>query len=154
MRGLRYEAFQDQERIGIEDGILRLRKISKTYKNFGNSFYKVWGEAFINYIAIVSLLFGKKAPTLNTALIYFYGNILQLSKVYEWQRTVLPMAIEVHTYIIAQQLSDPQKWVISAEFQGRFCTPIIFQRHKRTVRGQQKGKIKISTVAPHERLFL
>lgn len=34
------------------------------------------------------------------------------------------MAIEVHVHIIAQQPSNPQKWAIPAEFQGRFCTPI------------------------------
>ena len=59
MRGFRYETFQDQERIGIEDGILRLRKTSGTYKNFGNSFHEVWGKAFINYTTILVSLFGK-----------------------------------------------------------------------------------------------
>lgn len=103
IRGLRYEAFQDQERIGIEDGMWRLRKTSGTYKDFGKSFHEVWGEAFINYTAILLSLFGKEAPNLHTAITQFYGNILQLSKVYEWQEAVLPMAIEVHTHIISQQ---------------------------------------------------
>ena len=33
------------------------------------------------------------------------------------------MAIEAHAYIIAQQPTDPAKWVILEKFQGRFCTP-------------------------------
>ena len=124
MQGLRFDALQDREKIGIEGGVLRLKKASGTYKDFGKSIHDVWGEAFINYTAVLVELFGKEAPGLNTALIDFYGKILQLSKVYEWQGTLLPMAIEVHTYIISQQPSDPSKWVISSEFQGRFCTPL------------------------------
>lgn len=124
MRGLRYEAFQDQERIGIEDRMLRLRKTSGTYIDFGKSFHEVWSEAFINYTAMLVSLFGKKAPSLYPVLTQFYGNILQFSKVYKWQEALLPMAIEVHMHIIAQQPSDTQKWVIPAEFQGRFCTPM------------------------------
>lgn len=45
-------------------------------------------------------------------------------KVYKWQEALLTMAIEVHMHIIAQQPSDTQKWVIPAEFQGRFWTPM------------------------------
>lgn len=41
MRGLRFDALQDHDRIGIEDGMLRLRKTSGTYKDFGKSFYNV-----------------------------------------------------------------------------------------------------------------
>lgn len=37
----------DQERIGIEDGMLRLRKTLEVYKDFEKSFHEVWGEAFI-----------------------------------------------------------------------------------------------------------
>ncbi len=32
------------------------------------------------------------------------------------------MAIEAHTFIVAQQPTDPSKWVIPEKFQGRFCT--------------------------------
>lgn len=32
------------------------------------------------------------------------------------------MAIEAHTFIVAQQPTDPLKWVIPEKFQGRFCT--------------------------------
>lgn len=52
----------------------------------------------------------KEAPNLHAILTQFYGNIPQLSKVYEWQESVLPMAIEVHTHIIAMKFprrSDP-----------------------------------------------
>lgn len=41
MRGLTFEAYKDEERIGIEDGMLKLRKTSGTYKDYGSSFYEV-----------------------------------------------------------------------------------------------------------------
>ena len=41
MRGLRFDTFQDEERIRIEDGMLRLRKTSGIYKDFGKSFHEI-----------------------------------------------------------------------------------------------------------------
>ncbi len=123
MRGLTFEADKDEERIGIEDGMLKLRKTSGTYKDYGSSFYGVWSEAFINYTSIMVSLFGATAPHLQAALIQFYGLGLQLSKVYDWKEALLPLAIEVHSHIVTQQPSDPKQWVIPPEFQGRFCTP-------------------------------
>ena len=38
MRGLRFDVQQDHDRIGIEDGMLRLRKTSGTYRDFKKSF--------------------------------------------------------------------------------------------------------------------
>lgn len=103
--------------------MLRLRKTSGTYKNFGKSFYDVWADAFHNYTTILVSLFGKEAPDLHTALAEFCSIVYELSTVYEWQDAVLPMAIEAHTYIVSQQPIDPSKLVFSENFQGRFCTP-------------------------------
>lgn len=109
MRGHHYELLHDQERIGIEDGMLRLRKTLGTYKDFEKLFYEVWSESFHNYTSIMVSLFVPSTAELNVALNTFYANILQLSQVYEWQEAVLPFAIEVHTHIISLQPSDPTK---------------------------------------------
>lgn len=109
MRGHHYESLHDLERIGIKDGILRLRKTSGTYKDFGKSFYEVWSEGFHNYTSIMVLLFAPNTAELNVSLNPFYNNILQLSQVYKWQEAVLPLAIKVHTHIILLQPSDPTK---------------------------------------------
>ncbi len=122
MRGVRFDSLHDQDCIGIEDGMLKLRKTSVTYKDFGKSFYEVWADAFHNYTSILVSLFGREVPDLHSALAEFYTNIYKLSKVYEWQEAVFPMAIEAHTFIVAQQPTNPSKWVIPEEFQGRFCT--------------------------------
>ena len=83
MRGLRFDTFQDQERIRIEDGMLRLRKTSGIYKNFAKSLHKVWLEAFHNYTTILVALFGKEAHDIHTTIAEFYSNIYKLSTVYE-----------------------------------------------------------------------
>ena len=43
MQGLWYETFKDQERISIEDEMLRLRRRSRRYKDLKKSFYEVYG---------------------------------------------------------------------------------------------------------------
>ena len=100
MRRLSFEAYKDEERIGIEDGMLKLRKTSGSYKDYGNSFYEVWSEAFINYTSILVSLFGATVSRLQAAPTPFYDLVLQLSKVYDWNEALLPMAIEVHSQIV------------------------------------------------------
>ncbi len=121
MRGLSFKAYKDGERIGIEDGLLNLRKNSGLYKDYGNSFYEVWSEAFINYTSILVSLFGATVLHLQAAFTQFYGQVLRLSKVYDWKEALLPMAIEVHSQIVTQQSTNPKQWVILPEFRGRFC---------------------------------
>lgn len=89
MRGFIYEAFQDEERIGIKYGMLKLRKASGSYKDYRTTFYEVWSESFINYTPILASLFGATAPRLQAALTQFYGAVLQLSKIYEWKEALL-----------------------------------------------------------------
>ena len=113
MCGTRYEAFRDEE-----------PRTPGTYKDYGKSFMEVWSESFYNYTAIMDAFFGRVAPDLQLALLRFYGVILQLSKVYDWQEAVLPMAIEVHTHIVAQQPLDPKNWKIPVEFKNRLCSPM------------------------------
>ncbi len=122
IRGLRFDSLHDQDRIGIEDGMLKLRKTSGTYKDFGKSFFKVWADAFHNYTTILVFLFRRKVSDLHSVLAEFNTNIYEHSTMYDWQEAVLPMAIEAHTFIVAKQPSDLLKWVISEKFQGRFCT--------------------------------
>ena len=110
MHGMQYESYKDQDRIGIEDGALRLRKASGTYKDFGKTVHDVWTESFINYTSIMVSLFGKSSQQLHATMSAFHGKILTLAKVYEWQEAVLPLAIETHTHIMASQPSDASQW--------------------------------------------
>ncbi len=142
MRRLRFDTLQDQERIRIADGMLRLRKTSRKYKDFGESFYEVWSKAFHNYTTIHVSLFGKEALDLHTVLAEFYSNIYKLSTVYEWQDSVLPMPIKAHWYIFAQHPKDLLRWVISAKFQGRFCTARTLIRMRTTITNNNRKRSK------------
>lgn len=120
MRGLRFDFMQDCNCVGIGDGMLKLLKTSGTYKDFGKSLYEVWVDAFHNYTTIFVFLFGKEAPDLHATLAKFYSCIYKFSIVKKSQKAVLSMAIEAHTFIVAQQPTDPLKSVIPEKFQGRF----------------------------------
>ncbi len=73
--GLRFDSLHDQVSIGIEDGMLKLRKTSGIYKDFGKSFYKLWADAFYNYATILVFLFGREVPNFQSTLAEFYTNI-------------------------------------------------------------------------------
>ncbi len=64
--------------------MLKLRKTSGTYKDFGKFFHEVWSEALHNYTTTLVSLFGKETPDLYTAFVEFYSNIYKLSTVYQW----------------------------------------------------------------------
>ncbi|MCJ1345948.1 hypothetical protein MMC31_004158 [Peltigera leucophlebia] len=121
MRGLRYKTFQSEERIGIEKGMLRLRGTSGSYKDLGNGVYET-------------------SHNLHAGLTHFYDSILQLAKAYDWKEALLPLAIEIHFHIVAQQSTDANKWVISAEFQRRVCTPMSMIKRSRSPPSRRVGK--------------
>lgn len=100
LQALTFETDKDDDHIGIEDGMLKLWKISGTYKDYGTSFYKVWSEVFISYILFMVSLFEIMAPRFQAALTQFYGFVSQLSKVYDLKRAMLPQAIKVVIFIV------------------------------------------------------
>lgn len=104
-----YKLLYNQKRIGIKDRMLKLRKISRTYKKFGKLFYEVWLKIFYNYISVIVLLFAPNMAKSNIILNIFYANILQFSQVYKWQKAILPLTIKVYIYIF-------------------FSNPLIFQK--------------------------
>lgn len=52
-----FEIDKDDDRIGIDNEIIKLCKISGSYKDYSSNFYKVLSKAFITYILIMNLLF-------------------------------------------------------------------------------------------------
>lgn len=51
----------------------------------------------------------------------FYQKIPELSRIYNWERAVLPLAIDIHTYIVSVSASDPNAWVIPDPLKAQFC---------------------------------
>lgn len=76
---LHYESDFDEDQIGVEDGILRLKKALSTCKEFGRA-HKIWSDGFLNYVKIMTFVFDSTAsdPDLYAALSMFYRGILQL----------------------------------------------------------------------------
>lgn len=106
-----------------EDRLREPRKTSGSYENSGNLVHEVWSQSFLNYTSIFIAIFGNIAPGLDASMFRFYSAILQLSKVYKWKEGLLPLAIEVHSHILAKQPTDPKNWVIPPELEERCCTP-------------------------------
>lgn len=137
MKGDYLDTYVDQDRIGIENGSLRLRKTSADWKDFGKS-PDIWLKGFDNYAMIMVSLFGAVAPDLNAALSLFKGDILQLAEVYKWQEGVLRLAIAIHTHIIGLQPSDPLSWIIPPAFQAKFCNPMTIIGMNEKTSGRRK----------------
>lgn len=116
MRGFHFDVIQDHDWVDIQDEVLQVHRTSGTHKDVGKSFHEVWANAFYKYIIIFVFLFGKETSDLYIALAEFYGYIYKLSMVYDWQKLVLPIAIEIHTFIIAPQPTDSLIWIIREKF--------------------------------------
>lgn len=111
-----------REQIYVEEGALRMRKVTESYKDYGAD-NTLWYEASLNYASIVVFLFGTTSPTLHLALANFHRDIIDLSIVYKWQPGVLPLALDLHTHIVEGHPTDPHKGEIQAKWQARFCNP-------------------------------
>lgn len=120
MRG-RDDLYRDQ--IYIEEGTLKMRKVTGSYKDYGTT-STLWSEAFLNYTMILMALFGPTIPTLYLALAGFHREIIELSTIYEWQGGVLPLALDFHTHVVEGQPTDPTRWLIPPKWQARFCNPL------------------------------
>ena len=112
-----------REQIHIDEGTLKMRKVTGSYKDYGTS-NTLWSEAFLNYTMILMALFGPTIPSLYLALAGFHREIIELSTIYEWQGGVLPLALDFHTHVVEGQPTDPTRWLIPAKWQARFCNPL------------------------------
>lgn len=81
MYGLTFEVYKKKEGIGIKNGMLKLQRTLRLYKNYNSSFYEVWSEAYINYTHIMVSLFEATALHFQAAVTQFYNLVLQLLEV-------------------------------------------------------------------------
>lgn len=83
-----------------------MHKVTGSYKYYGST-NTLWSEAFLNYNMILMALIIPTIPTLYLALADFYWEIIELSTIYEWQRRVLPPALNSHTHVVKGQPTNP-----------------------------------------------
>lgn len=118
------------DQIRTENGSLKIWKTTGDYKNYGiNSC--LLPEVFLNYSAILFNFSGTTSPALYLALTNFNREIIDLTRMYEWQGGLLPLAINLHTQIVESHLTDLTMWEIPAKWQGRFCNPSRLQEEVR-----------------------
>lgn len=113
--------------IVFENRVLKVRREAGSFKNYGID-SEIWSEAFLNYAAILVAFFGVSNPKLHFALYSFHREVIDLSKIYQWQGGVLPMALDFHTHIVQGDPADPSRWEIPARWQARYCNPLTVLR--------------------------
>lgn len=77
--------------------MMKLFKTFGAYKNYGSSFYKVWFEAFINYILIMFLLFEAIAFYFQADLTQFYDLVPQLSEIQNGKELLFSQVMEANS---------------------------------------------------------
>ena len=65
----------DHKQIDIKKGILKMRKVTRSYKDCEIS-NMLWSKVFLNYIMIVIALFSPNIPTWYLVLTDFYREVI------------------------------------------------------------------------------
>lgn len=95
-----------RDQIAIEDDTLQIRKVTGSYRDYGND-KALWSEVFLNYMTVMVKLFRSTFDSpLTLTLADYLRKILDFIKVYRWQKKVLPLALNLHTHIVESQFSD------------------------------------------------
>ena len=107
---------------------MRFKRIIETLRDFGSSI-EIWSEAFINYTMVMLNFFNATCSSLGRTLLSFHEKIRKLSKIYEWQKAVLPLAIDFHTEVTTVNHTDTEAWTLSQTWIDQFCTPLHVLSH-------------------------
>lgn len=101
---------------------MKVKWVTGTLRDFGTS-WDIWSEAFLNYAMIMVDFFDAAPPTLFRVLIFFLSKIWKLSKIYTWQSTVLPLAIDYHTEITTGNHTNADMWTLPQDWIDQYCSP-------------------------------
>ncbi len=106
LRDLKSRNNMYRDQIAIEDDTLQIRKVTGSYRDYGND-KALWSEVFLNYMTVMVKLFRSTFDSpLTLTLADYLRKILDFIKVYRWQKKVLPLALNLHTHIVESQFSD------------------------------------------------
>ena len=123
LRHLKGREDKDQEEnVTIEQGVMKIKRATGTLRDFGSSL-DIWSEAFINYAMIMGDFFGAAFPSLGRVLLIFHQKIRTLSKIYDWQGAVLPLAIDFHTEVITDNHTNVEAWSLPQTWIDQYCSP-------------------------------
>ncbi len=112
-----FEDSRDEDSIVVENGSLKPRKTTGTYKDFGKTANEVWSDAFLNYMLFINILCG--TPELSAALLLFIARWWPLLEAMTGLKGVLPLALGWHNYVVIRSPLDPSNWKIGPLYKGR-----------------------------------
>lgn len=105
-----------RDKIAIEDGMLQIRKVTRSYQDYGNN-KALWSKVFLVYMTVMVALFGSIIGfSLTLALANFHCEIFDVAEVYRWQERVLSIAFNLHTNIVGSHPTNSFQWEILAKW--------------------------------------
>ena len=111
------------ENITFEHGQMKIKKVMGTLRDFGNTI-EIWSDGFLNYAMVMVDFFGVAFPSLFRSLLMFHSKVRHLSRIYDWQHAVLPLAIDYHTEITTGTHTDVEGWALPQHRVDQYCSPL------------------------------
>lgn len=111
------------ENITFEHGQMKIKKVTGTLRDFGNTI-EIWSDGFLNYSMVMVDFFGVAFPSLFRALLTYHSKIRHLSRIYDWQHAVLPLAIDYHSEITTGTHTNVVAWVLPQHWVDQYCSPL------------------------------
>ena len=124
---LRYfrESEEDMYRVQIwtdEDGALKLRKVTiGSYKDYGDGKPLGRRHSWTTRYFSSPCSAKKNSSALFHTVVTFHRKIVGLSRKYQWQGAVLPLALDFHTYVHCRRRSPHRSGAMGITW---FCNPI------------------------------
>ena len=109
------------ENITFEYSQMIIKKVTSTLRDFGNTI-DIWLDGFLNYSMVMVNFFGIAFPSLFRALLTYHSKICHLSRIYDWQHTVLPLAIDYHSKITTGTHTKVEAWVLPQHWVDQYCS--------------------------------
>lgn len=111
---------------------MKIKKVTRTLYNFGNTI-DIWSDGFLNYAMVMLDFFGVGFPSLFQLFQSYHSKICQLSRIYDWQHAVFPLAIDYHTKIRTKTYTKVETWILP-QHQVDQCCFLLWVLHNPTIR--------------------
>jgi hypothetical protein len=122
--GLLQHDLEREQALTILEGQVTVRKKTGQLKDYGDS-QTIWVMAFNTYLSLINAIHGDTHPKLIHSILRYIHQILEHAEVYQWQRQVLPMALEHHRLVIATGVTNAENWPIPATTRDRWCNHLL-----------------------------
>lgn len=113
------------ENIVFHHSQMKIKKVTGILRNFGNTI-DIWLNGFLNYSMIMVDFLEISFFSLFQALLNYHSKICHLSQIYNWQHTVLFLAINYPSKITTEIFTNVQAWVLSQQWIDQYCSLLWF----------------------------